>query len=150
METAKQIAALRNGAGMTQQELAEKLFVSRDLVAKWETGRRRPDRENVEKMADIFGVSGDRIHSPDAGVLSELEKCLPEKGSLDPDALPAILDGFLKTLPERERNVFIRRCHFLDSAAEIGDRYALRESHVRTILTRTRSKLKKYLEEKGK
>ena len=147
METGKVIAQLRIGAGMTQQELADRLFVSRDLVAKWETGRRRPDRGRVERMAEIFGVDGGEIHSPDAQVVSELEKCLPANGFPDPGALPALLDGFLSSLPEREKNVFVRRAHFLDSAAEIGARYALRESHVRTILHRVRKKLKKYLEE---
>ncbi len=150
METGKIIAQLRGTAGLTQQELADRLFVSRDLVAKWEAGARRPDRSRVDLMARLFGVDGGVICPPDAGVLSELEKCLPENRSVSPDSLPEILNGFLSSLPERERNVFIRRCHFLDSAAEIASRYSLRESHVRTILTRVRSKLKKHLEEVAK
>ncbi|MBQ1847593.1 MAG: helix-turn-helix transcriptional regulator, partial [Clostridia bacterium] len=43
MDIGKSIAKLRLSRGITQEELANRLFVSRDLVSKWETGARRPD-----------------------------------------------------------------------------------------------------------
>ena len=43
MDTGAKVAELRKAKGLTQQELAGKLFVSRELVCKWENGERRPD-----------------------------------------------------------------------------------------------------------
>ena len=43
MDLGERIASARAEAGVTQQELAEMLFVSRELVSKWELGQRRPD-----------------------------------------------------------------------------------------------------------
>ncbi|MBR3020241.1 MAG: helix-turn-helix transcriptional regulator [Clostridia bacterium] len=43
MDFGKKIADARMAANMTQQELAEKLFVSRELISKWENGLRRPN-----------------------------------------------------------------------------------------------------------
>ena len=38
-------------AGLSQTQLADALYVSRDLISKWETGKRRPDRKMLEAMA---------------------------------------------------------------------------------------------------
>ena len=54
MRTGQIIAKLRSEAGMSQQQLADVLFVSRDLISKWETGRRLPDYHYIEIMADLF------------------------------------------------------------------------------------------------
>ena len=46
---------------MSQRELAQKLFVSQQAVAKWERGDATPNPETVVKIADIFGVSTDEL-----------------------------------------------------------------------------------------
>ena len=46
-------------SGMTQEELAEKVGVSRQAVAKWERGESSPDIETCVALADIFGTSVD-------------------------------------------------------------------------------------------
>ena len=147
MDIAKAIAKLRSARGMTQDELSAKLFVSRDLVSKWETGARRPDWRTVEKMADVFGVTPDDIAGKDEFVFAELEKCLPDNCRLTSDELTALLDSFLDGLSETEADIFVQRYYFLDEAADMAARFGLKENHLRTILSRTRKKLKKYITE---
>lgn len=145
MQTGQIIAALRTKANLTQEQLAEKLFVSRDLVSKWETGRRRPDYQTVLRLAKIFAVDPEEIVRKDALLLEELADCLPPgTGS---DALAAHLNAFLETLPMRDRSVFIRRYYFMEEPAVIGEQYGIRENYVRTLLMRMRKKLRKYLKE---
>lgn len=45
--------------GLTQEDIAEKLSVSRQSVAKWERGESLPDLESCLKLADLFGVTVD-------------------------------------------------------------------------------------------
>ncbi|MFA7637539.1 MAG: BadF/BadG/BcrA/BcrD ATPase family protein [Monoglobales bacterium] len=47
--------------GITQDELAQKLFVTPQAVSKWETGLALPDVENLIKLADVFSVSADTL-----------------------------------------------------------------------------------------
>ena len=55
------IAALRKKAGMTQEELSEKMCVTAQAVSKWENGLSCPDLENIRSMAKLFGVSVDEL-----------------------------------------------------------------------------------------
>ena len=52
---------LRKEANFTQEELAEQLSVSRQAVAKWESGQSLPDIENFKQLSDIFGVTMDSL-----------------------------------------------------------------------------------------
>ena len=59
-------------------------------------------------------------------------------------------EALLQTgLPEKERNIFIRRYFFFESMKKIGERYGFSENRVSVILFRTRKKLRKYLEKEG-
>ncbi|MBO4847876.1 MAG: helix-turn-helix transcriptional regulator [Clostridia bacterium] len=60
---ASNIAALRQKAGMTQQDLAEKLNYTDKAVSKWERGESVPDISVLKRLADIFGVTVDRLIS---------------------------------------------------------------------------------------
>lgn len=51
----------RKRNGFTQEEIAEKLGVSRQLVAKWEHGETMPDIESCVKLADLYGVTIDNL-----------------------------------------------------------------------------------------
>lgn len=52
---------LRKSRGMSQEELAECLDVSRQTLSKWETGESLPDIEKCTKLADLFEVSLDDL-----------------------------------------------------------------------------------------
>ena len=56
MDYGKNLARLRINANMSQEELASHLFVSRDLVSKWENNKRRPGYDALQKMASLFCV----------------------------------------------------------------------------------------------
>ena len=64
-------------------------------------------------------------------------------------AFSTAFDRFLRALPERECSIFIRRYYHLDSVESIAARYGLRTENVFKILSRTRKKLKIFLEEEG-
>lgn len=59
MILADKISELRKKNGWSQEELAEKLGVSRQSVSKWESATSIPDMEKILKMSDLFGVSTD-------------------------------------------------------------------------------------------
>lgn len=57
----KNIRSLREEKGLTQDQLAEKLFVTRQTVSNYETGRSRPDVEMLIKIADTLDVDVDTV-----------------------------------------------------------------------------------------
>ena len=57
METCEIIQKLREKHGMTQDTLAEKLFVTRQAVSRWETGKTIPDTETLKRLSMLFDVS---------------------------------------------------------------------------------------------
>lgn len=61
MILADKIIELRKRAGMSQEELAEKLDVSRQSVSKWESAQSMPDLNRILKIAEIFSVSTDTL-----------------------------------------------------------------------------------------
>ncbi|MBQ9002797.1 MAG: helix-turn-helix transcriptional regulator [Eggerthellaceae bacterium] len=63
MEIGEKIRKLRTDAGMTQDELAARLLVTRTAVSKWETGKGWPGVDSLKLIADEFGVSIDSLVS---------------------------------------------------------------------------------------
>ena len=57
----KFIAALRRASGMTQRELAEKLFVSDKTVSRWECDECTPELSLIPTIAEIFGITTDEL-----------------------------------------------------------------------------------------
>lgn len=57
----EKLKALRKKNNLTQEQLAEKLSVSRQAIAKWETDAGLPDIENMKNIAMFFGVSVDYL-----------------------------------------------------------------------------------------
>ena len=57
METKDVIYELRTKRGMTQDELAEKVFVTRQAVSRWEKGETVPNSETLKQLSRIFNVS---------------------------------------------------------------------------------------------
>ena len=62
------IATLRRLNELTQEELAARLGVSRQTVAKWEAAESMPDLVNAQALAELFGVTLDNLvtHSEEA------------------------------------------------------------------------------------
>lgn len=85
--------------------------------------------------------------------LDELGECIPASGrvehALEQKELAATIDRFLRTLPEKDCNLFLRRYWYIDSISVIADRYGMKENTVKSILFRTREKLRKFLGEEG-
>jgi len=63
------LIALRRLKGLTQEELAEKLSVTRQTISKWETGESAPDLVKAKQLAEVFGVSLDELVSFDGAGL---------------------------------------------------------------------------------
>lgn len=61
MTLGEKILSLRTARGMSQDDLAEKLEVSRQSVSKWETGQSTPDLDKIIRLADLFGVGVDEL-----------------------------------------------------------------------------------------
>ena len=57
METKDIIAQLRTKNGMSQAELAEKVFVTRQAVSRWETGETQPNTETLKLLSKLFDVT---------------------------------------------------------------------------------------------
>ncbi len=84
---------------------------------------------------------------------AEMEQCIPAPDDvecrIDDMAFGEAINGFLSTLGEEKRNIFIRRYWYMDSIADIAGRFALSESKVKTTLFRCRNQLRKHLEKEG-
>ena len=63
MEFGEKLLELRSGKGMTQEELAEDLFVSRTAISKWESGRGYPSIDSLKEISKYFSVSIDELLS---------------------------------------------------------------------------------------
>ena len=61
MELGKKIKQLRKFSGMTQEQLAEKLNISRQALSKWENGTSMPDVESVVRISMLFQISLDEL-----------------------------------------------------------------------------------------
>lgn len=86
-------------------------------------------------------------------VLDELAECIPSGESVEDrlkgKELERTIRAFLNTLSQRDQNIFLRRCFYVEETELIAARYGMRPDTVRKILTRTRRKLKAYLTEEG-
>ncbi len=148
MQTGLIIRSLRIKANLSQEQLAEKLFVSRELVSKWETNQRRPDRAMIRQLAEALDAPEEDFYDPEAQITAALADCVPR--GTDAETLKDVLNGFLRTLNERNRAVFIRRIYYLESIQEIAEAYGMKNGTVRSALSRTRNKLKRYIKEVSK
>lgn len=64
----------RNNKGWSQEELAEKLFVSRQSVSKWENGQNYPSIEILIKLSDLFEVTIDELLRSDENLTNKVIK----------------------------------------------------------------------------
>ena len=88
-----------------------------------------------------------------AAILDELSDCVAAKetveSAIDERELGRAISGFLETLPEKKRVIFVRRYWYLCPVAEIAESLDEGESMVKMSLSRMRGKLRDYLEKEG-
>ncbi len=71
MEISAQIKKYRAGLGLSQEELAEKIYVTRQSVSNWETGKTYPDLQSLLRMSDLFHVSLDELIKGDVETMKK-------------------------------------------------------------------------------
>ena len=86
-------------------------------------------------------------------VLAELEDCISDEKSVEDETerklLGEVIASFVKSLPEAEQKVFLCRYWYMDSVSSIATRFRFSESKVKSMLYRTREKLRVRLEKEG-
>ena len=63
MEFSEKLQELRKQKGLTQEELAKSLYVSRTAISKWESGRGYPNIDSLKEIAKFFSVTVDQLLS---------------------------------------------------------------------------------------
>ena len=128
MNIGSTITELRTARGLTQQAFADLLYVSRELVSKWENGTRRPDYDMIERLAQVLEVSPDAIVDKNDLVFEELADCIPDDVTVGDAELTAAIESFLRGIGENEARLFIRRYYFLETPADISAAFGKREN----------------------
>lgn len=91
MEFNEKLQALRKQKSMTQEELAQALYVSRTAISKWESGRGFPSIDSLKSIARFFGISVDDLLSGEE-ILTIAEADQKHKHRLLRDLYLAMLD----------------------------------------------------------
>ncbi len=101
MEFNEKLQKLRNNENLTQEELAEKLYVSRTAISKWESGRGYPSIDSLKAISKYFNVSIDELIGGDE-IISLAEQNITESRKKYTILICGILDcliGLLFFLP---------------------------------------------------
>lgn len=91
MEFNEKLQELRKQKGLTQEELAASLYVSRTAVSKWESGRGYPNIDSLKAIAKFFSVTIDELLSSDE-VLTIAEEDHKQKEAFFRDLVFGLLD----------------------------------------------------------
>ncbi len=71
MEVGKQIKKFRQDLNLSQEELAGKIFVTRQTISKWETGKNYPDVNSLVMLSQLFNTSLDNLVKGDVAKMKE-------------------------------------------------------------------------------
>ena len=74
MEVGKNIIKIRKDNNLTQDDLANKYFVTRQTISNWENGKTYPDLETLVKISDDFNVSLDILLKEDNKMIKDISK----------------------------------------------------------------------------
>lgn len=80
MELSKQIKKYRTKANMSQEQLAEKVFVSRQTISNWENDKNYPDLKSLVLLGEVFQVSLDQLVKGD---LEEMKKEISKESNME-------------------------------------------------------------------
>ena len=75
MEIGNQIKKYRNELGLSQEELADKIYVTRQTISNWENEKNYPDIKSLVMLSSLFGISLDNLVKGD---LEEMKKQIKE------------------------------------------------------------------------
>ena len=99
------------------------------------------------ELSNAMKRSADAIIS-----LSEIEATLPDyniASGIEDEEIGKLISAFLWSEKELNRNVFLRKYWFFDSIRDIAERYSLGENNVKSMLFRTRNRLREFLRKEG-
>ena len=96
MKLSDKIIDLRKSKAMTQEELAERLNVSRQAVSRWEVGAAVPSTDNLKILSELYGVSVDDILKGEAVVIPQ-----------NSDTLDTPPEPLMETQQNRKRKIAI-------------------------------------------
>ncbi|MBP5293306.1 MAG: helix-turn-helix domain-containing protein [Clostridia bacterium] len=91
-QTAQRLSELRRAKGLSQEELAEKLNVSRQAISKWERGESSPDTDNLIELAKLYGVSLDDLVFGEDTASAETAPEDPQNGETETEQTPVTED----------------------------------------------------------
>lgn len=74
MEIGVKLKEARIKSGLTQENVAEKIQVSRQTISNWENEKSFPDIVNVIKLSDLYNISLDQLLKGDEAMIEHLEK----------------------------------------------------------------------------
>lgn len=74
MEIGKKLKEARMAAGLTQEKVADEIFVSRQTISNWENEKSYPDIMSVIRLSDLYQVSLDQLLKGDEQMLEHLEE----------------------------------------------------------------------------
>ena len=77
MTMGEKILSLRKARGWSQEELADRVGVTRQAVSRWESGQAKPDADKIIAICDLFGVSADYLLRDISGRAEPSEEKLP-------------------------------------------------------------------------
>ena len=93
IEIADRLVKLRKKYGYSQEELADKLGLSRQAVSKWERAEASPDTDNLICLAKLYGVSLDELLATDEDIDTIVEEQVKEEPKEEPKAKKIITDN---------------------------------------------------------
>ncbi len=102
---------IRTQSGISQKALAEKLFVSQQTVAKWETGKATPNPDMVVKLAEIFQVTTDELLGNESPAASRSQ----QSNETVLDDVEFAFYGEIKDFTDEERQDLIDFVQFIKS-----------------------------------
>ncbi len=74
MQICERLKEARKTAGMTQEEVAEKVLVSRVTISSWENGKTLPDIASLISLSDLYNISLDELVKGDSKMTEKIKK----------------------------------------------------------------------------
>ena len=125
MKLSDKILMLRKQSGISQEELADKLNVSRQAISRWEMGSAQPDANNILQISKLFSVTTDYLLNDDY----ESDNDLPKVKKVREDNSKQILIYLvtLEVMREENRKMQAEREYLQLAAGNMSGRLKLME-----------------------